>query len=158
MTADNPNTISRTREPIDQVYAWILEGASEHEIIQAAAELWPDVKARPLITAAMKRIAPASGIDADRLAGWCIEATRLVYQRAIESNDLASALRAVKQVCEIRRRTGAADGEESTAEEAIRAHLSPLKLSNDPHASTTELARLAVAKLIARSTCKQEGA
>jgi hypothetical protein len=83
---------------IAQVFGWIVAGAAEHEIAEAIAANWPDAKAKPLIVAAMKRIAAGADADPGTVRGWCIEATRLIYQRAVEAGDLATALRAIRQL------------------------------------------------------------
>lgn len=86
---------------LHQVRGWILSGASEHEIAQAIAATWPDAKGRPLIVDAMKRIARDGAGDPDVVRAWTVEATRLVYQRAMEAGDYASALRALRQIVEL---------------------------------------------------------
>jgi len=85
-------------ERVNQVFTWIIEGASEHDIADAIAKEWKDAQAMPLIVAAMQRIAKSADSEPDVVRGWCIEATRHVYQKSIEANDLATALRAVKQL------------------------------------------------------------
>lgn len=85
-------------DPIAQVFGWIISGAAEHEIIEAIDKLWPDAKPKPLIAAAMKRITAEADVDRATLMGWCIAATRAIYQRAVEAGDHAAALRAVKQL------------------------------------------------------------
>jgi hypothetical protein len=97
MPNDLAQTVS-TLEPADQVHAWILEGASEYQIAEAIEHLWPGTKPNPLMIAAMKRIAAAAEVNQDCLIGWCIEATRTVYQRAMAAGDYGAALRAVKQL------------------------------------------------------------
>jgi len=83
---------------VNQVFNWIIAGGSEHDITDAIAQTWEDAKAMPLIVAAMQRIAKSADAEPDVIRGWCIEATRHVYQKAIEVGDLATALRAVKQL------------------------------------------------------------
>jgi|GEM_PF-3708103 len=83
---------------IDQVFTWILNGGSEHDIIEASQKTWPDCQPMPLIVAAMTRIIKSAESDPSLIRGWCIEATRHVYQKAIDANDLPTALRAVKQL------------------------------------------------------------
>jgi hypothetical protein len=83
------------------VFVWILQGACEHDIQEAIAATWPDREARPLITAAMSRIMASADADAGMLRGWCLEATRSIYQQAIAVNDHQTALRGVKQMMEI---------------------------------------------------------
>jgi hypothetical protein len=86
---------------VNQVFGWILSGASEHEINQAIETNWPGAKAKPLIVAAMTRIARTGEADPETVRGWCLEASRIVYQKALEANDLATALRAVKQMAQL---------------------------------------------------------
>lgn len=88
-------------DPAAQVHAWIVEGQTEDQINQAIAQIWPDQKARPLIIAAMKRIAAAAEVNRDSVIGWCFEATRLVYRRSIEKGDHGAALRAIRQLLEL---------------------------------------------------------
>ena len=85
-------------DPAAQVFSWIVAGASQDDIRAAIEHFWPGTKPRPLIVAAMKRIAANGDVDRASLTGWCLEACRLVYQRALESGDHSTALRAVKQL------------------------------------------------------------
>ena len=85
-------------EAVTQVFSWIIAGASQHEIDAAIEKLWPGTKSRPLIVAAMKRISAAAKVDLDSLYGFCLEATRTLYQRAIEAGDHSTALKALKQL------------------------------------------------------------
>jgi len=85
-------------EQVNQVFNWIVAGGSEHDITEAIALNYEGAQPKPLIVAAMQRIAKSADAEPDVIRGWCIEATRHVYQRAIELGDLATALRAVKQL------------------------------------------------------------
>jgi hypothetical protein len=89
---------------VHQVFQWIIGGASEREIEQAAAKEWPDVKCRPLIVTAMKGIAKSARPDPEAVEGWGFEALRVVYQRALEAGDFSAALRAIKQIVELSRK------------------------------------------------------
>lgn len=93
-------TVDLPAEQINQVFNWIVAGGSEHDITEAIVTTFKDAAApaKPLIVAAMQRIAKSADAEPDVIRGWCIEATRHVYQRAIEANDLPTALRAVKQL------------------------------------------------------------
>lgn len=82
--------------PAEQVYKWILEGASEADIRDAIKTNWPKQKAEPLIKTALARLIEASDSPADVMRGWCIEATRELYRKQVEVGDFAGALRAVK--------------------------------------------------------------
>jgi len=85
-------------EQVNQVFNWIVDGRFEHDITEAIAEHFEGAQPKPLIVAAMQRIAKSADVEPDIIRGWCIEATRHVYQKAIELGDLATALRAVKQL------------------------------------------------------------
>lgn len=90
------------REPtpaaLNQVVRWIVTGATEHEVGEAIAQQWPDTEARPLIVAAMAKLAENASADPSAVRGWCFEATREVYRLAIAEKDLGVALRAAKQL------------------------------------------------------------
>ena len=89
---------------VHQVFQWIIGGASEREIEQAAAKEWPDVKVRPLIVTAMKGIAKSARPDPETVEGWAFEGLRVIYQRALEAGDFSAALRAIKQIVELSRK------------------------------------------------------
>lgn len=80
---------------------WVLDGASEHEIKEAIQQQWPDVDAKPIIVQAMTDIAKASESDPNLVKGWCIEAARRVYQKAVEVADHQTALRAIKLLSDL---------------------------------------------------------
>jgi len=86
---------------LEQVRKWIIGGGSEQEIIEAIAATYPDAKAQPLIVEAMAAIAKSADADKDIVKGWAIEATRSIYQKAVEVGDHATALRAIRQVQEL---------------------------------------------------------
>jgi hypothetical protein len=94
-------TTTEIRTPadrIDQVRRWIIDGNTEHDIGQAIAATWPDEKPKPLIVAALKLIADSGSVDPDLARGWCFEAYRSLYLKALEAGDFATALRAVKEI------------------------------------------------------------
>ena len=84
-----------------QVVTWILEGNSDHAILEAIKEEWPEDDAAPLIAAALASLAESSSVDVEIVAGWCFQATRFVYQKMIETGDNSGALRAIKQLREM---------------------------------------------------------
>lgn len=83
---------------VQQVFRWIVEGQSEQDIVEAVEAKWPDSKGRPLILAAVKRIAESASPEQDTVRGWCIEATRHTYAQALAAGDFGAALRAIKQL------------------------------------------------------------
>jgi hypothetical protein len=86
---------------VHQVATWIIGGACEHDVAQAVETTWPDAKPKPLIVEAMKRIAKSADADPAIVKGWAIEATRSIYQKALEVADHQTALRALKQIVEL---------------------------------------------------------
>lgn len=83
------------------VFRWILEGQAEHDVREAIALQWEGADAGPLIIAAVGRFLEAGQFEADVMRGWCAEAYREIYRRAMESGDAATALRAVKHLAQL---------------------------------------------------------
>lgn len=108
-------TLDKKAARVNQVFAWILSGATEHEVSEAIAAAWPDAKPKPLIVAAIQRIRESAAIDAETVTGFCVEATRDLYRRMIADGDFAGALKAIKQLSEIARRHGTICKEEPKA-------------------------------------------
>lgn len=92
---------SENADRIHEVFSWIINGISQHDIEKGIVERWPDAKVRPLIVDAMKRIASAADASTDAVHGWAIEATKSVYKRAMDTGDFATALRAIKQFMQL---------------------------------------------------------
>ncbi len=90
--------LAKPADKIHQVFQWIVAGHSEHDIVESIEAKWPGDRARPLIIAAMKRIASSGDADPSSVRGWCIEAARSIYQASLAAGDFASALRAVKAI------------------------------------------------------------
>jgi hypothetical protein len=99
-----PNAISTIKTAagrVDQVFAWLVGGHSEADVVGAIEKYWPGTKPRPLLVAAWKKIARSgASADADSVKGFCVEATRAVYQKAMETGDYGVALRAIRQLSE----------------------------------------------------------
>ena len=89
---------------VNQVFKWILTGATEHDIAEAIATSWPKAEAQPLIVAAVEKLRAAGQVDQQCVLGWCFEATRDLYRRMVEIGDFPGALRAVKQLSELVKR------------------------------------------------------
>ena len=95
---DDPPT-----KQVNQVFRWILSGASEHDIVEAIAAAWPDSDARPLIVAAVAKIAESASLDGNIVLGFCVESTRDLYRRMVEIGDFPGALRAIRQLRDLTR-------------------------------------------------------
>lgn len=88
---------------VAQVAKWILTGASAQDVAEAIARHYPGADAPSLIFAAMETFREAANFEPTLVRGWAFEATRAVYAKALESNDHAAALRAIKTLLEITR-------------------------------------------------------
>lgn len=89
-----------TPEQIHQVVKWIVQGASEHDIAEAAKNHWPEQDSRPLIVEAMKELVRSAEPSADLVQAWCFEAMREIYRQAMTAGELGVALRAVRELRE----------------------------------------------------------
>jgi hypothetical protein len=83
---------------VNQVYRWILEGATEFDILEAAQQAWPEAANAEILLAAISKIKESARIDGQTVAGFCVEATRDLYRRMVEIGDFPGALRAVRQL------------------------------------------------------------
>lgn len=90
-----------------QIHQWILEGASEHEILARCRNEWPRADTRPAILLAIDDIAKSSTPNGPLILGFALEATREIYRRMLETGDLVGALRAIKQLVDLARAAGA---------------------------------------------------
>ena len=85
----------------NQVYRWILEGASEYDITEAMQQAWPDANQTAILLGAIEKIREASRLDPTTVRGFCVEATRDLFRRMVEIGDFPGALRAVRQLREL---------------------------------------------------------
>lgn len=99
-------TITSEAARVNQIFQWILSGATEHDIAEAVQTAWPECDPQPLILLAVARLRESASIDADTVIGWCFEATRDMYRRMVEVGDFPGALRAVKQMRDLAAKHG----------------------------------------------------
>jgi hypothetical protein len=80
--AELPDVPARVADParVHQVFQWMLSGASEHDILDAARHEWPDVDTKPLIVAAVARLEQSGQANGTIVLGsgrcWRPETTR----------------------------------------------------------------------------------
>lgn len=86
---------------IASVLDWILEGQDEQQLLAAIATHYPAASAPAVLTAAMRYLQQSGAADPQVVKGFAMEATRAIYQQALAAKDLATALRAVRQLTEI---------------------------------------------------------
>lgn len=115
---DEISTAKPDPAQVEQVRKWIVEGASKHDIDEAISTTFPGADGQQLLTTAVSRINISAYVGVDTIRGWCLEAYREVYRRAMESGDNGTALRAVKQILEMARdvRDDGQEEEEAAAE------------------------------------------
>ena len=82
----------------NQVFQWIVQGATEFDIQEAMHQAWPDANHASLLLAAIEKIRESNQIDPHTVLGFCFEATRDLYRRMVEIGDFPGALRALKQL------------------------------------------------------------
>lgn len=84
-----------------KVFDWIVAGHCEHDIIEAIQQQFPNASVRPLIAHAMTQLTQAGKADPDLIRGWSLESARELYRRAMEANDAANALAALKFIAKL---------------------------------------------------------
>lgn len=96
-------TLSTLAGRMNQVYHWIIEGATEYDIGEAMQQAWPDADHAGILLAAIEKIRESNEIDPHTVLGFCFEATRDLYRRMVEIGDFPGALRALKQLAQFAR-------------------------------------------------------
>jgi hypothetical protein len=104
-SSTSETTCDPTPAQVNQILKWILAGASEFEIAEAAAAQWPGASLGPILTEAATHLVRAGQINQAVQLEWCIESTKFVYQRCIDIGDFPGALRAIKQISDLTRTT-----------------------------------------------------
>lgn len=99
IAAARPATVDPER--VEQTLVWLLDGARDAEILASVAEHWPGQSTEALLLAVAGKLSEAAETDPDLVRGFCIEATRNVYQKMLAVGDLTGALRAIKQLAEL---------------------------------------------------------
>lgn len=79
----------------------MLDGADERQVTEALAELHPDADIAEALRVAMEHLEAVGRADSSVIRGWVYEAYRRLYQKAVEMDDIANALRAVKELSKL---------------------------------------------------------
>ncbi|TXI84797.1 MAG: hypothetical protein E6Q40_08865 [Cupriavidus sp.] len=103
---------------VQQVYQWVVEGKSQDAIELSIREHWPDVDVAALSLRVTTRLIEASRFTPAVVRGICIEATREIYAKALETADLPVALRAVRQLWDMSHTAAAMRGPEKRVSES----------------------------------------
>lgn len=102
MKSENQLTKSEpSYQQANQVFKWIISGATETDIADAITETFPEADQSALLLAAISKIRESAKIDPETVMGFCFEATRDLYRRMVEVQDFPGALRAIKQLREL---------------------------------------------------------
>ena len=92
-----------TDTQIASVQQWAIKGGTESDIRMAIRESYPESDVDLLIITALEQF-EKTGLQPKRvMLGFCIEATRDLYRRMVEIGDYANALRAIKQLHDLRK-------------------------------------------------------
>ena len=102
--SSNTLTVKCDQAHVEQVFRWILAGATEYDIDEAVRTAWPDVNPAPPIVEAIAKLREAGAFDQQVVFGWCFEATRDLYRRMVDIGDFPGALRAIKQLADLTKR------------------------------------------------------
>lgn len=99
----SPNTGAIKCEPIapeivHQIVQWLISGAPDADVCEAAATKFPDRDPKKLMDAAYSFCRAHAHPDADTVRGWVFLAARDLYRRQIEVGDFASALRTLREI------------------------------------------------------------
>lgn len=92
------NKTPATDEATYQALRWLLEGYDERQIAEALAKQHPEADGEACLRRVMDHLAAVGSASMDVARGWVLESLRELYQRALEVNDLAVALRCVKEL------------------------------------------------------------
>lgn len=101
--AKSPNTGKITCEAIPpetvhQVIQWLISGAPDIDVREAAASKFPEHKTPAVMEAAYNFCRQHAHPDPDTVRGWVFLAARDLYRRQIEVGDFASALRTLREI------------------------------------------------------------
>lgn len=102
--ADSAAAPVAQREPLAQVLAWVLEGASARDLKEAIAANFPEEDGEALIISVLRDLEKSAARSPDVMIGFCLEASRELYRRMTEAGDYPGALRAIKQLAELTRK------------------------------------------------------
>jgi len=86
---------------LDEVVKWAVSGASEQNILEAIDETFPGSDGRQMLGAAMMQISKNADADPLVVMAWTFEAAKYCYQRMVDANDFAGALKALKYMNEL---------------------------------------------------------
>lgn len=104
MKTELSNPLNDT-EKVRQIIDWMLEGKSDFQVSALINEQFPLDNPGPLIQAAVGEFIRDAEQDPVIVAGWCFRATQYLYKQFIEDGDYAGALRAVKQMADLSRKS-----------------------------------------------------
>lgn len=97
-TAPVHGALVPTCTPETQTIVWILEGNRAEDVADQIRQMYPAADVEHLLSNAANYFASVGNADAEVIRGWCLDATRELYRRMVESGDYVGALRAIKQL------------------------------------------------------------
>lgn len=101
MTSKNQITHAQFRkeEAVDEIYKLVLSGASDFEIRFHVNDNYPQYDSADLLLQVVDQL--RQPIDGELATAWAWHAARMVYQKFLNVDDLAGALKAVKVMADL---------------------------------------------------------
>ena len=89
--------VPQSSAAILQTKCWIVEGQRGEDILESIGATFPNERPTVVLSSALSEIADeAANIDADLARGFLLSASREIFRRALELNDFANALSALR--------------------------------------------------------------
>ena len=83
------------------VLQWLISGASEHDIVEALRQKYPQANARQTLAAVRDHLAVEGQPEPDALRGFVLVSLRELYRLMLEVGDFDGARKVLKNITEI---------------------------------------------------------
>lgn len=93
-----PTEMERVKSPLEQVVQWLIQGETARDVLDEAANAWPDHDPDELYELAVSQIKDAARIEPELMKGFCLLARREIFRRMMQVGDLSGALRAIDKI------------------------------------------------------------
>ena len=93
-----------TEKAINQVILWMIAGNRGEDIKEALSKEFPSQDEGKVIASAAEHFKKLANSNDNVLRGWCLDATRDIYQKMVSIGDFSGALKAIKQLNEFNKK------------------------------------------------------
>ena len=100
MTEDQQPYPAGSVDPVDQVATMVGQASAEILEYLEAQRMTPDA-ARNLLQDALAKFIKIARLPSEVRRGWCLEAYRDLYRKAVAAGEYAAALRAVQEISKL---------------------------------------------------------